>query len=70
MGFFKPPKIVMPQVPEVKPLPEIPEMKTDAGDEESKNIKKMKGRKSTILTGNSGDLSLAELDTPTLLGGN
>lgn len=70
MGFFKPPKIVMPQVPEVKPLPEIPEMKTDPGDEESKNIKKMKGRKSTILTGNSGDLSLAELDTPTLLGGN
>ena len=59
----------MPPVPEVKPLPDMPEKKTDAGDEESKKIKKMKGRTSTIMTSMLGDTSDPELNKPSLLGG-
>ena len=69
MGFLKPPKIVMPPVPEVKPLPDMPEMKLEAGEEESKKIKKMKGRSSTIMTSMLGDTSDPELNKPSLLGG-
>ena len=68
MGFLKPPKIVMPPVPEVKPLPDMPEMGTDAGDDESDKIKKMKGRSSTIMTSMLGDTSNPELNKPSLLG--
>ena len=74
MSFLKP-KIEMP--PPLPPISDLPEAPSDddtnidaAGEEAKKNEKKKKGRKSTILTGNSGDLSLAELSTPTLLGGN
>lgn len=74
MGFLKPKIEMPPPLPPISDLPEAPSDDDpnidDAGEEARKRMRNKKGRKSTILTGNSGDLTLAELNTPTLLGGN
>ena len=73
MGSIFSPK--MPSLPPVQPLPPAPS--TELSPEEKKKIaaeqaeieRKRKGRQSTILTGPLGDLTEAELEKKTLLGG-
>jgi len=65
----------MPPLPPVQPLPAPPS--TELSQEEKDRIaaeqaaldRKRKGRKSTILTGPLGDMTEAETEKKTLLGG-
>tara|TARA_A100001201_G_C3941353_1_gene156654 strand:+ start:50 stop:271 length:222 start_codon:yes stop_codon:yes gene_type:complete len=65
----------MPPLPPVQPLPPPPS--TELSQEEKDRIaaeqaaldRKRKGRKSTILTGPLGDMTEAETEKKTLLGG-
>ena len=65
----------MPPLPPVQPLPQPPS--TELSQEEKDRIaaeqaaldRKRKGRKSTILTGPLGDMTEAETEKKTLLGG-
>ena len=72
MGSIFKPK--MPPLPPVAPPPEPPSAELSAEEkariaaDERAMERKRKGRKSTILTGVSGDLTPAELNNPTLLG--
>jgi len=71
---FLTPKISMPPLPPVQPLPEAPS--TEVSAEEKKRIaaeqaaieRKRKGRKSTILTSPLGVEEEAETEKKTLLG--
>jgi len=71
---FLTPKISMPPLPPVQPLPEAPS--TEVSAEEKERIaaeqaaieRKRKGRKSTILTGPLGVEQEAETENKTLLG--
>tara|TARA_R110002126_G_scaffold95969_1_gene224942 strand:+ start:35 stop:259 length:225 start_codon:yes stop_codon:yes gene_type:complete len=71
---FLTPKISMPPLPPVQPLPEAPS--TEVSAEEKERIaaeqaaveRKRKGRKSTILTGPLGVEEEAETENKTLLG--
>jgi len=73
MGFLSP-KISMPPLPPVQPLPEAPstevsqEEKDAIAAEQRKMERKRKGRKSTILTGPLGVEDEAETENKTLLG--
>ena len=71
---FLTPKISMPPLPPVQPLPEAPS--TEVSAEEKKRIaaeqaeieRKRRGRKSTILTGPLGVEEEVETENKTLLG--
>ena len=71
---FLTPKISMPPLPPVQPLPEAPS--TEVSAEEKERIaaeqaaieRKRKGRKSTILTGPLGVEQEAETENKTMLG--
>jgi hypothetical protein len=71
---FLTPKISMPPLPPVQPLPEAPstevsqEEKDRIAAEQRKMERKRKGRKSTILTGPLGVEEEAETESKTLLG--
>ena len=73
MGFLSP-KVSMPPLPPVQPLPEAPS--TEVSQEEKNRIaseqaaieRKRKGRKSTILTSPLGVEEEAETESKTLLG--
>ena len=74
MGSLFRPKISMPPLPPVQPLPEPP--KAEVSQEEKDRIaseqaaieRKRKGRKSTILTSPLGIEEEAEIENKTLLG--
>jgi hypothetical protein len=71
---FLTPKISMPPLPPVQPLPEAPstevsqEEKDRIAEEQRKMERKRKGRKSTILTSPLGVEEEAETEKKTLLG--
>tara|TARA_R100000655_G_scaffold52562_1_gene90397 strand:- start:873 stop:1097 length:225 start_codon:yes stop_codon:yes gene_type:complete len=71
---FLTPKISMPPLPPVQPLPEAPstevsqEEKDRIAEEQRKMERKRKGRKSTILTSPLGVDEEAETEKKTLLG--
>jgi len=71
---FLTPKISMPPLPPVQPLPEAPstevsqEEKNRIAAEQAKMERKRKGRKSTILTSPLGVEDEAETENKTLLG--
>ena len=71
---FLTPKISMPPLPPVQPLPEAPSTEVSAEEkeriaaEQAKMERKRKGRKSTILTGPLGVEQEAETENKTLLG--
>ena len=73
MGFLSP-KISMPPLPPVQPLPEAPSTEVSAEEkeriaaEQAKMERKRKGRKSTILTSPLGVEEEAETEKKTLLG--
>jgi len=73
MGFLSP-KVSMPPLPPVQPLPEAPstevsqEEKNRIAAEQAKMERKRKGRKSTILTSPLGVEDEAETENKTLLG--
>ena len=73
MGFLSP-KISMPTLPPVAPLPEAPSAEVSAEDkariakEQAAVERKRKGRKSTILTSPLGVEEEAETQKKTLLG--
>ena len=73
MGSLFKPK--MPTLPPVQPLPTPPtpevsqEEKDRIAAEQAALDRKRKGRKSTILTGPLGDMTEAETEKKTLLGG-
>ena len=71
---FLTPKISMPPLPPVQPLPEAPSTEVSAEEkeriaaEQAKMERKRRGRKSTILTGPLGVEEEAETESKTLLG--
>ena len=71
---FLTPKISMPPLPPVQPLPEAPstevsqEEKNRIAAEQAKMERKRRGRKSTILTGPLGVEEEVETENKTLLG--
>jgi hypothetical protein len=71
---FLTPKISMPPLPPVQPLPEAPSTEVSAEEkeriaaEQAKMERKRRGRKSTILTGPLGVEDEAETENKTLLG--
>ena len=71
---FLTPKISMPPLPPVQPLPEAPSTEVSAEEkkriaaEQAKMERKRKGRKSTILTSPLGVEEEAETEKKTLLG--
>ena len=71
---FLTPKISMPPLPPVQPLPEAPSTEVSAEEkeriaaEQAKMERKRRGRKSTILTGPLGVEEEAETEQKTLLG--
>jgi hypothetical protein len=73
MGFLMP-KMSMPALPPVQPLPEPPSSELSASEkaqiaaDQAARERKRKGRKSTILTSPLGVKEEAELETKTLLG--
>jgi len=73
MGFLMP-KMSMPALPPVQPLPTPPSTEVSAEEkqriasEQAKIERKRKGRKSTILTGSLTPEAEAEIQKKTLLG--
>ena len=73
MGFLMP-KMSMPALPPVQPLPEPPSSELSAAEKEkiaadqAARERKRKGRKSTILTSPLGVKEEAEIEEKTLLG--
>ena len=73
MGFLMP-KMSMPSLPPVQPLPEPPSSELSAAEKEkiaadqAARERKRKGRKSTILTSPLGVKEEAEIEEKTLLG--
>jgi len=73
MGFLMP-KMSMPALPPVQPLPTPPSTEVSAEEkqriasEQAKIERKRKGRKSTILTGSLTPEAEAEIEKKTLLG--
>ena len=73
MGFLMP-KMSMPALPPVQPLPEPPSSELSAAEkapiaaDQAARERKRKGRKSTILTSPLGVKEEAEIEEKTLLG--
>ena len=73
MGFLMP-KMSMPPMPPIQPLPTPPSTEVSAEEkqriasEQAKIERKRKGRKSTILTGSLTPEAEAEIEKKTLLG--
>jgi len=66
--FPKPPKVDLPPIPPIQPEPAINAPNTKVEDNLRRDLKRRKGRASTIVTSSQGLIDDSNLKTTSLLG--